>query len=46
MGEPKTTNDDKRQRRTLQLTIALLVLVTVIYVVTFAKLPDWLPALT
>ncbi len=35
----------KRERRTVQLAIALLLLVALIYAATFLKLPVWLPAL-
>lgn len=35
----------KRKQRTLQLVIALMLLVAAIYAVTFFKLPVWLPAL-
>ena len=35
----------KRKQRTVQLVIALLLFVAVIYAATFIKLPDWLPAL-
>lgn len=35
----------KRERRTVQLTIVLLLFVALIYAMTFIKLPVWLPAL-
>jgi hypothetical protein len=35
----------KRERRTAQLAIALMLLVALIYAATFLKLPVWLPAL-
>jgi len=35
----------KRKQRTLQLVVALMLFVVVIYAVTFIKLPLWLPAL-
>jgi hypothetical protein len=35
----------KRKQRTLQLVVALMLFVAVIYAVTFIKLPVWLPAL-
>lgn len=35
----------KRERRTVQLVIALMLLVALIYAMTFFKLPVWLPAL-
>jgi len=35
----------KRKRRTVQLVVALMLFVAVIYAVTFLKLPVWLPAL-
>ena len=40
MSEP-----GKRKRRTMQLTIALVLITAAIYAVTFIKLPVWLPAL-
>lgn len=40
MNEP-----GKRERRTMQWVIALMLLVAVIYAMTFFKLPVWLPAL-
>ena len=40
MNEP-----EKRKRRTVQLVVALMLFVAVIYAVTFLKLPVWLPAL-
>ena len=40
MNEP-----EKRKRRTVQLVVALMLFVVVIYAVTFIKLPLWLPAL-
>ena len=36
---------EKRERRTVQLVVALMLFVVVIYAVTFIKLPVWLPAL-
>ena len=35
----------KRKQRTLQLVVALMLFVAVIYAATFIKLPVWLPAL-
>ena len=35
----------KRKRRTVQLVVALMLFVALIYAVTFLKLPVWLPAL-
>lgn len=35
----------KRERRTMQWVIALMLLVALIYAMTFFKLPVWLPAL-
>jgi hypothetical protein len=35
----------KRERRTAQLAVALLLFVAAIYAVTFIKLPVWLPVL-
>jgi hypothetical protein len=36
---------EKQGRRSVQLTVALLLFVAVIYAATFIKLPEWLPAL-
>ncbi len=36
---------EKRERRTVWLVVALMLLVAVIYAATFIKLPVWLPAL-
>ena len=46
MNEPEVMNEhEKRERRTVQLVVALLLFVAVIYAMTFIKLPVWLPAL-
>ncbi|HEU0234416.1 MAG TPA: hypothetical protein VFQ94_04735 [Gallionella sp.] len=46
MNEPEVMNEhEKREQRTAQLVVALLLFVAVIYAVTFTKLPVWLPAL-
>lgn len=42
MNEPEVM---KRERRTAQWVVALVLFVAVIYAVTFIKLPVWLPAL-
>jgi hypothetical protein len=39
------TEHDRRPSRTAQLALALVILVAIIYAVTFFKLPIWLPAL-
>lgn len=36
---------EKRERRAVQLAVALMLIVAVIYAATFIKLPVWLPAL-
>jgi len=36
---------DKQKQRTMRWVVALVLFVAVIYVVTFIKLPVWLPAL-
>jgi len=36
---------ERRARRTVQLAVALILFVAVIYGVTFLKLPVWLPVL-
>ena len=45
MNEPEMTNEKKRERRTVQWVVVLLLFVAVIYAITFIKLPVWLPAL-
>ncbi len=46
MNEPEAMNEhEKRERRTVQLVIALMLFVALIYAMTFIKLPAWLPAL-
>lgn len=35
----------KQKQRTVQLVVALMLFVAVIYAATFIKLPVWLPAL-
>ena len=35
----------KQRRRTVQLTVALLLFAAIIFAMTFVKLPVWLPAL-
>lgn len=46
MGEPGSVDEhEKRRHRAAKLTVALLLFVAVIYIVTFFKMPTWLPAL-
>jgi len=46
MNEPEVMNEhEKRERRIVQLVVALMLFVALIYAVTFLKLPLWLPAL-
>ena len=46
MNEPDVANEhEKRERRTVQLVVALMLFVALIYAVTFLKLPVWLPVL-
>ena len=46
MNEPDVMNEhEKRERRTVQLIVALMLFVAVVYAMTFIKLPVWLPAL-
>jgi len=37
--------DARRERRTVQLAVALLLFVVAVYSLTFFRLPVWLPAL-
>jgi len=41
----KMSQHGRRERRTVLWMIALVLLVAIIYVMTFIKLPGWLPAL-
>jgi len=46
MNGPEVMDEHgKRERRTMQWVVALVLFVAVIYTVTFIKLPEWLPAL-
>lgn len=36
---------EKRQRRIVQLVVALVLFAAVVYAATFIRLPGWLPAL-
>jgi len=46
MNESEVMNGTKKRgQRTVQLTVALVLFVAVIFAVTFIKLPGWLPAL-
>jgi hypothetical protein len=36
---------EKRRRRTVQLTVALVLIAAAIFAMTFVKMPVWLPAL-
>jgi len=44
-GDDLMNEHEKRERRTVQLVLALMLFVAVIYAMTFLKLPVWLPAL-
>ena len=44
-GTGAMTEQERRERRAVQLVVALMLLVAVIYAMTFIKLPVWLPAL-
>ncbi len=45
MNGHEMTNEEKRERRTVQLMVALLLFVALVYAMTFIRLPVWLPAL-
>lgn len=46
MKGPGVVNEQEtREQRTTQLVLGLVIVVAIIYAVTFFKLPVWLPAL-